>query len=95
MTLFSITLGTDVAKGLLLGCLPIGAGIGSLAGTKLIHVFSRRKLILLINLVAIIAGCLLYINNFVLLLILRIIQGICVGLYTSVVPLYTTEISPV
>ena len=66
MTIFSITIGTNVVKGLLLGCLPIGAGIGALAGTKLIHVFSRRKFILLINLVAIIAGSLLYINNFIL-----------------------------
>ncbi len=56
--------------------------------------FSRRKFVLLINAVAIVAGCLLYINNFILLLILRIIQGICVGLYTSIIPLYTTEISP-
>jgi len=90
MKLFEITIPSDVAKGVITGCMPIGAGVGALAGTKLIHVFSRRKFILLINLVAIIAGCLLYINNFILLLILRIVQGICVGLYTSIVPLYTT-----
>ena len=95
MEIFAITLGPDTAKGILTGCIPIGAGVGALLGTKLIHVFSRRKFVLLINVVAIVVGCLLYINNFILLLILRIIQGICVGMYTSIIPLYTTEISPI
>lgn len=90
MKIFSITLGADAAKGILTGCIPIGAGIGALLGTKLIHVFSRRKYVLLINIVAITVGCLIYINNFIILLIMRIIQGICVGMYTSIIPLYTT-----
>lgn len=85
----------NVAKGILTGCIPIGAGIGALIARKLIHVFSRRKFVLLINLIALIAGCVLYINNIIVLICMRIIQGICVGLYTSIVPMYITEISPV
>ncbi len=85
----------DIARGILTACIPIGAGIGGLLASKLIHIFSRRNLVLLINLIAVIAGCILYINNFIVLICMRLVQGICVGLYMSAVPCYIMEISPV
>jgi MFS family permease len=93
--IFSISLESSTAKGILTGCIPVGAGIGALLGLKLIHVFSRRNFVLFINLIAIMAGSLIYITNFGVLICMRVIQGICVGLYTSIIPTYITEITPV
>lgn len=50
---------------------------------------------LFINFLAIVAGGVIFINHMVVFIIMRLIQGICVGMYTSIVPLYINEISPV
>jgi MFS family permease len=90
MKIYNITISPETAKSLLTGFIPIGAGIGALIGRKLIHVFSRRKFILFINLVAIIAGSIVFVNNWILFLCMRLIQGMCVGMNTSIAPLYIT-----
>ena len=62
MTTFKVTMPLETARGILTGCIPFGALFGALLGTKLIHVFSRRNFILVINITALIAGSLLYIT---------------------------------
>jgi hypothetical protein len=52
----------ETARGILTGCIPIGALIGAILGKKLIHLFSRRNFLLFINALGIIAGSLLYIQ---------------------------------
>ncbi len=57
-------------------------------GKKLIHVFSRRNYVLFINIIALISGSTLYARNMIVLIVMRVIQGMCVGMYTSIIPLY-------
>ncbi len=42
-----------------------------------------RQCFLFVNLVAIVVGCLLYIPNFYSLILSRLVQGICVGLFSA------------
>ena len=84
----------ETARGILTGCIPVGALIGALMGKKLIHLFSRRNFILLINACGIVAGSLLYITHVESFIIMRLIQGACIGLYTAIIPIVIAEISP-
>ena len=59
---FKVNLSYETARGVITGCIPIGALLGALAGKKLLHMFSRNNFILVINIVAIIAGSLLFIT---------------------------------
>ena len=86
---------TETARGILTGCIPFGALLGALIGKKLIHVFSRRHFLLVINITALIAGGLLYIHHQASFIIMRIIQGACIGMYTAIIPMYISEISPI
>ncbi len=92
---FKVTMPTEMARGILTGCIPFGALFGALLGKKLIHVFSRRQYMLFINAWALIAGALLYITEMQCFIIMRIIQGACIGMYTSLVPMTISEISPI
>lgn len=85
----------ETARGILTGCIPFGALFGALLGKKLIHVFSRRHYLLFINACALVSGGLLYITNTPCFIIMRIIQGACIGMYTSTIPMTISEISPV
>lgn len=38
------------------------------------------------NVIAFVAGLLVYIENAYILLIVRIIQGVCVGFYSAIIP---------
>lgn len=84
-----------MARGVLNGLIPGGACVGAIVAKRLIHVFSRRQFILFVNAVAFAAGCLIYIQNEISFIIIRIIQGICIGFYTSIVSMTIAEISPV
>ena len=41
------------------------------------------------------AGCLIFITHYECLIIMRIIQGACVGMYTAIIPMNISEISPI
>jgi MFS family permease len=92
---FGVNMPLETARGILTGCIPFGALFGALLGKKLIHVFSRRHYILFINTLALIAGSLLYITHMECFIIMRIIQGACIGMYTSIIPMTISEISPI
>jgi MFS family permease len=62
---------------------------------KLIHLFSRRQFIFFVNAIAFTAGCLIFIQNQTCFIIIRIVQGICIGFYTSTISMTIAEISPV
>lgn len=59
------------------------------------HWFSRRNFIFFANFIAIIAGALIFITNFGVFVVMRLIQGFCIGLYTSTISVHISEISPV
>jgi MFS family permease len=85
----------ETARGVLNGCIPVGAGIGALIAKWITHWFSRRNFILVTNFIAIIAGALIFITNFGVFVTMRLIQGICIGFYTSTISVHINEISPV
>jgi MFS family permease len=95
MMTFEVTMPTETARGILTGCIPFGALFGALLGKKLIHVFSRRNYILFINTWALTAGSLLYVTKMPCFIIMRIIQGACIGIYTAIIPMTISEISPI
>ena len=43
---------------------------------------------LIVNATAFIAGFLLYVDNFYVLLVMRLIQGLCVGAYSTFGPVF-------
>ena len=53
-----------------------------------------RKCLLLLNVIALIAGGFIYIPNFYSLLFFRFLQGFCVGAYSAVTPLIIKELAP-
>lgn len=57
--------------------------------------FSRRKCILVTNIIATIAGVLIYIPNFYTLMIFRLLQGVCVGIFSGIPSIILKELSPV
>ena len=88
--------------GLIIGAIPIGAFFGSILSHFLPLKFTRRyffiyfrKCILVTNLFALLFGALIYIQDPYALFFIRIGQGICVGIYSSVVPVIVMEMSPV
>jgi MFS family permease len=94
MRIYGIKVDPDLALGLLTGCVPIGAGIGALSSNYLLGKYSRRyflskfrQSILIVNTIALIAGSLIFIENFIVLLLIRLIQGLCVGAYSALVPI--------
>ncbi len=48
----------------------------------------------MVNFFALLVGGLIYIENFYTLLIFRFFQGVCVGIYSALIPLMIDELSP-
>lgn len=95
MKVFHVNMPFETARGVLTGCIPIGALFGALLGKKLIHWFSRRNFILFINVLGLVAGSLLFITEVECFIVMRLIQGACIGMYTAIIPIVIAEISPV
>lgn len=84
----------NTASGLLNGCIPIGALFGALLSSIFVRYTSRRYFfvldrngVLIINACAFVVGGLIYIENFYSLLVFRLLQGVFVGMYSSVTPI--------
>lgn len=63
MSVWNVPFPFETARGILTGCIPVGALIGALCGKKLIHLFSRRNFIVFINVLGLVSGSLLYITH--------------------------------
>lgn len=85
--IFSITDALNTNNGLLQGCIPVGGGIGALGSSIVIKKLSRRNSLLFINFFAFIAGLMVMVPNIGLLYAGRVIQGLCVGMYSAIIPL--------
>ena len=76
-------------KSIIQGALPIGAIIGALLSSQIIRIFSRRMGFLVTNIPAFISIVLMvYIKDPYIFVITRVIQGICTGIFSAIVPLY-------
>ena len=85
----------EFSTGWAVGCLNIGAAIGSLIAGKLSDAFGRKKILLfsafLFALTGIGTG---WANDFNLFIIFRMLSGVAVGTAALVCPMYIAEVSP-
>lgn len=87
---------------MLIACIPIGGGVGSLISGIFIQKFSRkypifyiRNNILFANVFALIAGLIIFVPTVEMLFAARFLQGICAGYLSSIAPIIMKELSPV
>lgn len=73
----------------------VGATVGALSGGRLVDIFGRRSM-LLITAFIFVAGALIcaFTPSLAILVVGRVIVGLGIGLASSTVPIYVSEISP-
>jgi len=86
--IFFITADPALVQGFLTFCIPIGAAVGAYFSKYLLVKCSRKEYLLLVNWVIIVTTPLLQIKWFGVLLLVRVLQGGCVGLHSCICSLY-------
>lgn len=94
ITEYDITISKFAAQSILIGILPIGAILGVVITKFLITRYRRLTGIYIFAFVNIGAMVLVNITTFGTLIAGRFIEGICVGYYTTIAPIYLKEIAP-
>lgn len=101
LDILNYDLNGNTAKGILNGCIPVGALIGAFFSSLFIRKLSRRytppnsrKCLLTLNACAFVVGGLLYIQNFYTLVFFRLLQGFFVGAYSALASLLIKELAP-
>ena len=90
---YRITVDRSAAQSILIGILPIGALRGVFI-TKFMLIHTRRLTgIYVFALVNVAAIVLVNVTTFEALIAGRFIEGICIGFYTTIAPIYLKEIS--
>jgi predicted MFS family arabinose efflux permease len=67
--------------------MPIGGAIGAVSSSYFISVLSRKHVLLLFNAISILLALLSLYPDYRVLLIVRLLQGGCCGLFSATVPL--------
>jgi len=91
---FSITMTPSSAQSILIGILPLGSVFGAILTKPLIKKFKRLTGIYVFAIVNIIAIVLVNITIYGTLIAGRFLEGICVGYYSAIAPIYLREIAP-
>lgn len=94
MTEYSITIDKFAAQSILIGILPLGAILGVIVTKFLITRYKRLTGIYIFTVVNVGAVVLINITTFGTLVAGQFIEGICVGYYTTIAPIYLKEIAP-
>jgi predicted MFS family arabinose efflux permease len=81
-------------QGLLVAILPLGGLLGSLISKKSITAVTRRNGMHLVLPVLAFAILLVQITTSTMLFIGRFLEGVCIGYYVSLAPIYLKEITP-
>ncbi len=84
----------DVALSILIGILPFGAVFGAIITKIMMKSFKRLSGIYIFTIVNIVAVGIININVFAALLVGRFLEGICIGFYGAIAPIYLREIAP-
>lgn len=71
-----------------------GAGLGALIGGNMASVFGRKTTMIITDVTTILSVIPTLYKNLYTILIGRLILGVCVGINSSVVPLYIREVTP-
>lgn len=74
--------------------LPFGSIFGAIFSGKICAKIGRRYSFILINLIGILSTLLSLITNTYTLILAKLIQGFCVGSFSTIVPLYVNEYVP-
>jgi MFS family permease len=88
------SLDPSTAQSILIGILPIGSILGSILTKYLIKRYRRLTGIYIFTVVNILGVILININSFASLIVGRFIEGVCVGYYSAISPMYLREIAP-
>lgn len=91
---YNISIAKSAAQSILIGVLPIGAILGVIVTKFLISQYKRLTGIYIFTVVNVGAIVMVNINIFGVLVAGRFIEGICVGYYTTIAPIYLKEIAP-
>ena len=84
----------NLLQGMLIGILPFGGLFGSLIARLFLKSISRIKGMHCAFLLLVISLIIVQITTPLSLLIGRFMEGICIGYYVSIAPIYLKEISP-
>jgi MFS family permease len=75
--------------------MPAGSLVGALASSFIADRFSRRAAIQIASIIWIVGAILQTASNGIALLVVgRIVAGVCVGIASAIVPVYQAEIAP-
>ena len=91
---YSITMSKSGTQSLLIGILPLGSVFASFFTTFFIHHFTRRRAIYIFAAINCGAVVIDNITIFGVLLLGRFMEGVCVGIYSAIAPIYLKEIAP-
>jgi MFS family permease len=92
---YNITINQDVALSILIGILPLTAILGAISANLMMKKFRRLSGIYIFTIINCVAIGLVNINMFSTLLVGRGLEGICIGFYSALGPIYLREIAPV
>jgi MFS family permease len=84
--IYHIHYDASIAEGILSGCPCVGAGAGCLLAEWLLGRMSRWNVFLVLNVCAGVGGLIVFVDDGVALLVGRLVQGLCAGMTTGVVP---------
>jgi SP family galactose:H+ symporter-like MFS transporter len=86
---------TGFEQGVLVSVLPLGAGVGGIAAMRLADVHGRRRTLIGAAVVFVLATALTVVaQNYGVLLAGRAVGGVAVGIASSTIPVYLSEIAP-
>ena len=85
---YNVTISSSVALSILIAVLPFGSVFGVLISVQLMKRFRRVTGRYIFSFINVGAAVLININTFPTLIIGRFIEGICIGIYASVAPIF-------
>ena len=95
MAEYNVTIDSFAALSVLIGIMPVGAVFGVLITVKMIRCNCRRVLgVYIFTGVNCLAAVFININQFPSLIVGRFVEGICIGFYAGIAPIYLREIAP-
>ncbi|CAM6004647.1 unnamed protein product [Sphagnum balticum] len=88
------TVSSSLASSILIGVLPLAAIFGAIITRLLIRSYRRLGGIYFFTLLNIGAIVLVNVTTFATLIVGRLIEGVCIGYYTAIAPVYLKEVAP-
>lgn len=91
---FSTKISNAAALGFLICLITIGCLSGVIISSYFVDKISRKKLLLIVNVLALITGGVVQIPDIYVLGTARLFEGIVSGCYMNLIPAYIAEITP-